>query len=126
LNKIMTQIAQCMTEFEAEDGVVRSRFLFPEDFIGFQGHFPEKKVLPGVCQVQTALAAVGKARGHELVLKEIALAKYFAPVGPGEEILCVCTDVPDEGGVLIKATITKGSLKVSELKLRVTREDNKV
>ncbi len=123
MNKIMAQIAQCMTGFEAADGVVKSRFVFPDDFVGFQGHFPDKKVLPGVCQIQSALAAVAKARGRQVVLKEIALAKYFAPVGPGEEIQCVCSDVAEAGEFTIKAAITKGTVKVSEMKLRVALED---
>ena len=122
MNKIMAQIAQCMTGFEAADGVVKSRLLFPDDFIGFQGHFPDKKVLPGVCQIQSALAAVAKARRQQVVLKEITLAKYFLPVGPGEEIQCVCSDVAETGEFTIKAAITKGTVKVSELKLRVVLE----
>ena len=125
MNKITAQIAQCMIGFEAANGVVKSRFLFPDDFVGFQEHFPDKKVLPGVCQIQSALAAVAKARQREVVLKEITLAKYFSPVGPGEEIQCVCSGVAQAGEFTIKAAITKGTVKVSELKLRVALETGK-
>ncbi len=121
----MAQITECMTGFESDNGVVKSRFLFQADFVGFQGHFPDKKILPGICQIQSALAAVGKARQRQVVLKEIALAKYFSPVNPGDEIQCVCTDVADAGEFVFKAAITKGDTKVAELKLRVLLEDNK-
>ncbi len=124
MNKIASQILECMTGFETEDRVVRARFLFPEEFVGFQGHFPDKKVLPGVCQIQSALVSVGKARQRAVVLKEITLAKYFAPVGPREEILCTCSDVAGAGEFTFKVAITKGTTKVAELKLRVALEDS--
>jgi 3-hydroxyacyl-[acyl-carrier-protein] dehydratase len=108
-----------MIGFErAETGIV-SRFVFPETFVGFQGHFPDKKVLPGVCQVQCALSTAERANQKKLRLKEIVLAKYFAPVGPGEEILCTCSDIADTPEFTFKAAISKGTIKVSELKLRV-------
>jgi len=90
------------------------------EFAGFQGHFPAKKILPGVCQIQCALSTIEKGRGKGVALKEVVLAKYFTPLFPDDEMTCVVSDDGKmDGEVLVKAVITKGAQKISELKLRV-------
>jgi 3-hydroxymyristoyl/3-hydroxydecanoyl-(acyl carrier protein) dehydratase len=109
-----------MTGLTKEDQTLTSRFLFPQGFIGFQGHFPAKKILPGVCQIQCALSTIEKGNEQAVSLKEIVLAKYFAPVFPEEEMTCAVTLVSDsDGDRLYKAVLKKGAVKVTELKLRV-------
>ena len=86
----------------------------------YEGHFPQNPVVPGVCQIQCALAAVEKAKNKSAQLREIVLAKYYSPVGPGEEIVCTCNDVAEDGEFTFKSVLTKGQAKVAELKLKVT------
>lgn len=119
MKKVKAEIEECMTGLETAERKATSHFLFPESFIGFQGHFPDKKILPGVCQVQSALVTLEKSTHGKAVLREIVLAKYFAPVAPNEEITCTCSDVEESGEFSYKAVISKGTVKVSELKLRV-------
>lgn len=108
-----------MTGVSKHEGILTSHFVFPEEFIGFQGHFPKHKILPGVCQIQCALSTLELAIQKTVELKEVALAKYFVPVLPGEEITCLCSDVSDAGDFIFKTLISKGTVKVAELKLRV-------
>ena len=103
---------------------VTSRFAFPPGFIGFQGHFPQKKVLPGVCQIQCALSLLEQGSGKSVVLKEIVLAKYFSPVFPDDEVTCVISEMGDTcGEVVVKAVISRKTDKISEMKLRVSYGD---
>ena len=121
MRKIKTEIEQYMTGPIKENKKLLSRCSFPDEFIGFQGHFPEKKILPGVCQIQCALSLLEHASGKTMTLKEIVLAKYFSPVFPRDEISCMVDDVGDgTGEFLVKAVMTKNGAKVSELKLRVS------
>jgi 3-hydroxymyristoyl/3-hydroxydecanoyl-(acyl carrier protein) dehydratase len=119
LKKVKTEIEQSMSRLEASGSSVTSWFLFTGDFVGFQGHFPGKKILPGVCQVQCALSTLERAKQKPLELREIVIAKYFSPVSPEEEIQCLCSDVAEAGEFTFKTMITKGNTKVAELKLRV-------
>jgi 3-hydroxymyristoyl/3-hydroxydecanoyl-(acyl carrier protein) dehydratase len=106
------------------DSIMTSSFMFPSEFIGFQGHFPTNKVLPGACQIQCAITTIEKALEKRVVLKEIMLAKYTAPVFPGDKVICTVSGVPDTGFEFIyKARITKGAEKVTDLKLRVSLSD---
>jgi 3-hydroxymyristoyl/3-hydroxydecanoyl-(acyl carrier protein) dehydratase len=104
----------------SEDGSISARFVFPEDFTGFQGHFPDKKILPGVCQVQSVINMVEKWEDERLILKEVVLAKFLSSVSHSEELMCSCNviDGPD-GDRVLKATFNKDSRKIAEIKLRV-------
>jgi len=114
-------IEQCMVGFEAKDSAELSAgFIFPEDFIGFQGHFPGNKILPGICQIQCALSLLEKWQGKKAVLKEIISAKFFSPVLPAEELICKAGNIADgSGAVILKASFSRDDKKVSEMKLRV-------
>ncbi|HAR45741.1 MAG TPA: hypothetical protein DCS42_15885 [Nitrospiraceae bacterium] len=120
MSRMKREIASCMAGLEGSAGDLSARFVFPEGFIGFQGHFPAKKILPGVCQVQCVLTMLEGRAHRPIMLKEIKLAKFFSPVAPGEEITCLCKDV--QGGdadFTVKAMLSRGEQKVSEIKLRV-------
>ncbi len=120
MRKVKEEIEQYMTGLEMESLTLTAHFIFPAEFIGFQGHFPAKKILPGVCQVQCALSALEKGRSKRVTLKEVVLAKYFSPLFPDDEMTCVVNDNGATSGEhTIKAVITKNTVKISELKLRV-------
>jgi 3-hydroxymyristoyl/3-hydroxydecanoyl-(acyl carrier protein) dehydratase len=104
---------------------VTASFKFPAEFIGFQGHFPTGKVLPGACQIQCALSTIETSLKQRVTLKEILLAKFIAPVYPGERVTCTVGGAADGAGgsVIYKARFTKGAEKVADLKLRVSLGD---
>jgi len=124
LRKIKTEIEQCMTASEKNGTTLTARFMFPPEFIGFQGHFPQQKVLPGACQIQCALTTIEKGCGRSVTLHEIALAKFIAPVLPGQEITCTVGDCDDMSGEwTCRVRISRDDARVTELKLRVSMKE---
>ncbi len=121
MKKIKKEIERCMMDFGAtEGGDLNARFVFPEDFIGFQGHFPDNKILPGICQVQCLMIMIEKWKGGNALLKEIVLAKFLSPVIPLEELACTGKNIQQsEGEMVIKGLFSKDGRKISEIKLRV-------
>ncbi|MBI4848342.1 MAG: hypothetical protein HY808_07195 [Nitrospirae bacterium] len=124
MSAIKREIEKCMSGLE--EGTVKetpgliARFTFPEEFIGFQGHFPGNKILPGVCQIQCAVTMLEKWKKRKVVLKEIVLAKFFATVSPSEEITCMCKGIDKtDADFILRAYFSKGNKKISELKLKV-------
>ena len=123
MRTIKAEIEQYMTALSREGKTLTSRFQFSPEFIGFQGHFPQKKILPGVCQLQLVLFTVEKDIGSAIALKEIILAKYLSPVFPDDEVTCVISDIGEATGeFIVKATLTRKETRISEIKLRVSRE----
>ena len=121
MSRMKREIVGSMAGLTESAGALSARFVFAEDFIGFQGHFPQKKILPGVCQVQCVLSMIERHSRKPVLLREIVLAKFFAPVSPGDEVSCLCLDVKDGAGdFVVKAALNRGDQKISELKLRIS------
>lgn len=120
---IRNEISKRMVPRVAADGAIAAAFRFEPEFIGFQGHFPGKAILPGACQLQCLLALLEHAVGKALALREIVLAKYIAPVFPGEEIVIRLTGPLDAAAAesTVKALVFRGEDKVAELRVRIAR-----
>ena len=106
---------------ETKKGEVTARFLFPAKFIGFQGHFPGKPVLPGVCNIQAVIVMLQAWEEMDIGLKEIVSVKFLSPVSHGEEIVFnYRNQTKSNGEALIKASVISKDKKVAELQLRVS------
>jgi 3-hydroxyacyl-[acyl-carrier-protein] dehydratase len=114
-------VEQCMVDFGiTESGGLGAGFIFPEDFVGFQGHFPGNKILPGICQIQCAIAMLEKWQGKRVILKEIIMAKFLSPVLPSEELICRGSNIEErDGAFILKASFSRDDKKVAEMKLKV-------
>jgi 3-hydroxymyristoyl/3-hydroxydecanoyl-(acyl carrier protein) dehydratase len=126
LKKIRSEIEQLMQVSVAADGERIATFCFPEDFSGFQGHFPGKAILPGACQLQCFLTFLKQQAGQALVLKEIKLVKYLLPVFPDETITCTMSRLPEAitGSFVAKGAIFRGAERVTEIRLLVAPGSN--
>jgi 3-hydroxyacyl-[acyl-carrier-protein] dehydratase len=58
----------------------------PEDHPAFAGHFPGAPILPGALLLDEALAAVVSDLELDIGEWQVATAKFFEPVRPGDEI----------------------------------------
>ena len=102
-----------------DSGDLQAEAVFPSGFPGFDGHFPGKPVLPGVCLVQTAIAMLGVHRKAPVGLKRLITAKWPAPVLPGETIRLV---LKPAGESIVKVSVTRGADKVAEFSLEIVTE----
>lgn len=126
MSRIKKDIENCMVGPKVEGPEITSSFIFSRDFSGFQGHFPSGMVLPGACQVQAILSTVEKGDGRSARLRQITVAKYFAPVFPDERIDCSVNVIQsDDGTALCKARITRGGEKISEIRLKVALQGDR-
>ena len=95
-----------------------AHFRFSENYIGFQGHFPDHKVLPGISQIHCVQVMLEEWRKEPMHLKEVVRAKYFQPVHPGEEIECKIKDEKITGDeCVVKAHITRESETIAQFSL---------
>lgn len=121
MSKIQQAIMKCISSISYKaDGEITAWFIFSADFIGFNGHFPERPILPGVCEILAILCILESSTQKAVRLKEISSAKFFAPITCSEEVCVIVRkpqEVNDEG--VIKALIVKGDTKIAEIRLRV-------
>ena len=121
MSRLVEEIRQCMSDLtEVGDDALTARFLFPPDFIGFQGHFPGMPILPAVCKIQAAVAMLQASKRRTVWLEEIVLARFSAPITCDEEVEFLCTTVMEgANSAVVKTIVSKSGEKVSRFKLRV-------
>ena len=121
MNRLMMEIKECMFDLsETAKGVIYARFLFPDGFIGFQGHFPDRPVLPGVCKIQAVMVIMQTWYKRKIKLKEIVLAKFFSTVTSREELVFECREHAENNNeFIVKAFVTSDCKKIAEIKLKM-------
>ncbi|MFA5087653.1 MAG: hypothetical protein WC552_01310 [Candidatus Omnitrophota bacterium] len=127
MSKLTQAIKGCMKDLTfADPGDIRALFNFPEDFIGFKGHFPGRPILPGVCKVQAVICLLEAATKKKPRIKELISAKFLAPVTCNEEIVFnVSRSAQGGDDTLFKAVISDAKKKIASIELRVTFCDAK-
>jgi len=103
-----------------EDGGLCAHFRFADDFVGFQGHFPGRPVLPAVCQVGAVITMLEAQLADDVELIELVSAKFFLPVTCEQDLLVECNlNMITVNEVAVKSSISNGDERVCELRLRV-------
>lgn len=85
----------------------------------FNGHFPGKPVVPGVCMVQMIKEIIEKYDGKNYILHESSNLKFLAVLDPDEsnEVEATITIEERNGtSIRINATIFAGSLTFFKMK----------
>ncbi len=107
-----------MSPTEDVDGPCTASFCFPEDFLGFSGHFPNGPVLPGVCIVQAVIEMMQSCLKVRVVLREVRKAAFFAPVTVGDECRFECAyGKGEDGDLTTKTMVTRKGEKVAKIDL---------
>jgi 3-hydroxyacyl-[acyl-carrier-protein] dehydratase len=127
MSRLAAELRQCMSDLaDAGAGKLTARFLFPPGFVGFQGHFPARSVLPAVCTIQAAVAMLEAWAGRAVRLREIVLAKFTSIVTSDEELDFVCDVTTEtEGRAVIRATVTRKHEMIAKFRLKVSIDDER-
>ncbi len=114
-------ILAAMSDLEAfENDSIRAHFLFPKEFIGFQGHFESNSILPGICKILAVVGMYEKMNQKIFRLIEVAQAKYFLPVTCGQKITIECRAKGEEDGlIVVKASVKREEDKIALLQLTI-------
>ncbi|MCK5851028.1 MAG: hypothetical protein KAH23_08945 [Kiritimatiellae bacterium] len=119
------EIIDCMAGLSPNDEGFDARFVFPDTFTGFNGHFPDNPILPGICTVQTVLVSAGVWKEIPVKLEEIVTAKFFFPISPGDELLLSCKSGERKNGdSLLKASASCNGKEVAKITLQVAYTGN--
>jgi 3-hydroxyacyl-[acyl-carrier-protein] dehydratase len=97
---------------------LRGTFMFPQDFIGFAGHFPDLPVLPGIVQMMAVLHTCA-ACDLPVRMTGIQSCKFIQSVFPGQEMRVAVT-LPDAGREeILRAFTSVGESVCAEMTLLV-------
>ncbi|MFN2353063.1 MAG: hypothetical protein ABR512_00880 [Desulfopila sp.] len=85
--------------------------MFPAAFPGFQGHFPNRPILPGIVQLACVRHIVEQATGRKLTARKYAGVKFKLAIEPSRQISIQITVEPSahaiQGKFKIRGTAKK-------------------
>jgi 3-hydroxyacyl-[acyl-carrier-protein] dehydratase len=91
----------------------------------FNGHFPDRPVLPGVVMVHIATRIISTMMGDPMRIEQARAIKFLAPVDPRAtpELAFQTTLQPSDSGTRVEVQATAGSTIVMKLTASVVRDD---
>jgi 3-hydroxyacyl-[acyl-carrier-protein] dehydratase len=99
------------------DGTISGEAVFPPEFAGFKGHFPDKAIVPGVCLLEAAGLLLEKVLGRKFKFGKALSVKFLNVVQPNELIQFKIKVDEKEGKVIANSKVFKGDKSVSVSKI---------
>ncbi len=97
-------------------------FILKSSFSGFDGHFPNNPILPGVLQIilgeTSILEALEKKKLNQtFAIKNVTRCKFLRPITPGEVILLNFTIQKDQLDYTCMCSLSIGTSKATSYQL---------
>lgn len=71
----------------------------PADSRWFDGHFPDRPVLPGVAQLSMVFELVAKTFSHALRVRAVSRVRFKQMILPEDRLIVVAVPKPEQQGV---------------------------
>ena len=124
MNRIGLELQSHLEDVITDDaGDVRGRYILPETFVGFEGHFPGNPVLPGIVTIQLVLELMAKQKAMPLRLCAISQAKFFHVISPEDRVdVCCRLQEREDGNFRVNGDVTCNNERAASLVLIVSEE----
>jgi 3-hydroxyacyl-[acyl-carrier-protein] dehydratase len=120
MKNINNQIKDCITNAPSKtDRGWEQNYVFPEGFIGFQGHFPGNPILPAIVQLMTARQSIAGQLGCEVAVTKVTRAKFHEIIRPESIVTVVWNIRQQENGYACKCVLEAGGKAASSFNLTV-------
>jgi len=105
-----------------DDGVLSLKIFYPEDFIAFKGHFPEKKILPAVAMIQTISFCLKKYSQKKFILKKIIKSSFKSLVVPTESLDIKIKLLETDHNYKVSVKVNSNESKKCDLRLEYEKD----
>ena len=95
-------------------------YIFPQGFLGFQGHFPGRPILPAVVQVMIFRESIAEKLNQNLEIETMTRAKFLKVINPDTPVTAIWTLKETEGQFLCKCLLESEGERVSSFNLTLT------
>lgn len=95
-------------------------YIFPQSFLGFQGHFPGRPILPAVVQVMIFRESIAEKLNQNLEIETITRAKFLKVINPETSVTAIWTLKEADGQFLCKCLLESEGQRVSSFNLTLT------
>ncbi len=108
------------------DDSLNVKIKFDKNFIGFQGHFPDNPVLPGVVMIKTMISMYELYKKKSFTLSQIKQAKFIEPVLADTFISFFVKSKSDDKGILLQGKVIKTKKIIAKISLIIQEQPMKI
>ena len=121
MNTLIENIRTCSCQpaQQTDRGWVKE-YIFPQSFLGFQGHFPGRPILPAVVQVMIFRESIAEKLKQNLEIASMTRAKFLKVVNPESPVTAIWTTRETEGQFLCKCLLESDGERASSFNLTLT------
>ena len=121
MNKLTENIQMCSHQLaQKTDRGWEKEYVFPQSFLGFQGHFPNQPILPAVVQVMIFRESIAEKLNQNLEIETMTRAKFLKVINPDTPVTAIWTLKETEGQFLCKCLLESEGERVSSFNLILT------
>ncbi|MCK5311848.1 MAG: hypothetical protein KAJ62_07055 [Desulfobacteraceae bacterium] len=110
------------------DKVIKDRIIYQEpnltaqikfnkNFIGFDGHFPNNPILPGIVIINVMIRMFELYKNQKYILSQIKQAKFIEPVSAETVISFFIKTDADKDGIKLNGKVFKSEKIISKISL---------
>jgi len=116
-NAIKKQImASSQSDFELTGEAAGEQvFRFSEAFLGFEGHFPGRPVLPAIVQLLIAQCVAEAVEKKSMQLLAVPKAKFLSVLGPDQEIVVRCRKIASKQNQRFDISLHSGDVMAASI-----------
>ncbi len=123
MNTLVNDIQTCSRQpARKTDRGWEKEYVFPPSFLGFQGHFPGKPVLPAVVQIMIFRESISEKLAQNLKLEMMTRAKFLEVISPETPITAIWTVKEKDGQFLCKCLLESDGERASSFNLTLTAD----
>lgn len=117
-SKINAELLKQITVIEpSDDGKFRGVVLFNHDFCGFDGHFENNPIVPGVCLIQLVEIFTQKALKKEILIKNISRMKFKTILKPGDTAEFLLSFLINDSSCITSCTVRVEGSTAAQIKI---------
>ncbi len=120
INRQINKLIQDKLEY-LQDGL-NVQIKFDKNFIGFQGHFPDNPVLPGVVMIKTMISMYELYNKKSLTLIQIKQTKFIEPVFDDTLISFFVKSKIDDKSIILQGKVIKEQKIIAKISLIVQEQ----
>ncbi len=115
LNKEIELLLTDKLVHKKDENILNAEIEFDRNFIGFDGHFPDNPVLPGVIMIRIMVKMYELHRKMDYALSVIKKAKFAGPVFAGDVVMFSVKADERESGVELSGKVSKSGKNISKV-----------
>lgn len=118
MSKIDQEITDLLiNKLQFSDKTLSTEIKFDKNFIGFNGHFPDNPVLPGIIMIKVMIKMYELFKKKEFFLSKIKKSKFMEPVLSSDHVTFKVIEKNSINGINLQGQVQKQEKTIAKISI---------